>query len=461
MTAVFAGLLTKVGIYAILRLETLLFPASQISNLLLAAAALSLLIGIFGAVAQTDLKRVLSFTLVSHMGYMLFGIGMVTQMGMAATIYYVAHHITVQSTLFLAAGLIEHRGGTTNLIKLGGLQKLAPVIAVLFFIPAMNLAGIPPFSGFIGKVGLIEAGIAYDRTSGWILIAISVITSLLTLYAIAKIWNRAFWQEPSEEIIARDVPLPKVMGGATAAMIAFSLVLTVLAGPLMTYADEAASTVLERVPYVSAVLGDEAMRRSGVPDRRFRHPARRRRSGGRGMIARRLTDLRHSWLWMLLSVALWCLLWGGIDLKNLLGGLAVAVIVFVLFPMPPTGHELTLRPLRFAQFTLRFFADCVVSAVQVGYFALRPGPQPPSSVIAVTMASRSDFFLTFTGVLCTLVPGSVVVEAQRATGTLFLHTFNAGTPEAVEKARASVLAQEERLLRAVGRREVLEEAGLR
>jgi multicomponent Na+:H+ antiporter subunit D len=257
VTAVFAGLLTKVGIYAILRLETLLFPASQISNLLLAAAALSLIIGILGAVAQTDLKRVLSFTLVSHMGYMLFGIGMVTQMGMAATIYYVAHHITVQSTLFLAAGLIEHRGGTTNLIKLGGLQKLAPVIAVLFFIPAMNLAGIPPFSGFIGKVGLIEAGIHYDRTSGWLLIAASVVTSLLTLYAIAKIWNRAFWQEPSEEIVARDVPMPKVMTGATAAMIAFSLVLTVFAGPIMTYANEAATSVLERTPYVSAVLGDE------------------------------------------------------------------------------------------------------------------------------------------------------------------------------------------------------------
>ncbi len=258
VTAVFAGLLTKVGIYAILRLETLLFPFSQISNLLLAAAGLSLFIGILGAVAQTDLKRVLSFTLVSHMGYMLFGIGMVTQLGMAATIYYVAHHITVQSTLFLAAGLIEHRGGTTNLTRLGGLQKLAPLIAVLFFIPAMNLAGIPPFSGFIGKVGLIEAGIAYDSTAGWILIAVSVITSLLTLYAIAKIWNRAFWQEPSEEIITRDVPMPKVMTGATTAMIAFSLVLTVLAGPLMTYADEAAHSVLQRTPYVGAVLGDEA-----------------------------------------------------------------------------------------------------------------------------------------------------------------------------------------------------------
>ncbi|MCQ6289376.1 Na+/H+ antiporter subunit D, partial [Bacillus cereus] len=81
---------------------------------------------IMGEVAQNDLKRVLSFTLVSHMGYMLFGIGMSTKVGMAATIFYVAHHITVQSTMFLAAGLVEQRGGTTNLARLGGLAKVAP-----------------------------------------------------------------------------------------------------------------------------------------------------------------------------------------------------------------------------------------------------------------------------------------------------------------------------------------------
>ncbi|WP_422115493.1 Na+/H+ antiporter subunit E [Brachybacterium sp. UNK5269] len=175
----------------------------------------------------------------------------------------------------------------------------------------------------------------------------------------------------------------------------------------------------------------------------------------------RLKDLRRSWLWIVVSVALWCLLWGGIDLKNVLGGLLAAVLVFVLFPMPPTGHELTLRPLRFAHFVARFLWDVAVSAVQLSWFAIRPQPVPPSSVVAVKMASRSDFFLTFTGVLCTLIPGSVVVEAQRATGMLFMHTFAAGTPEEVEQARRRVLGQEERLLWAVGRREVLEEAGLR
>ncbi|MCL6422335.1 Na+/H+ antiporter subunit D [Brachybacterium sp. JHP9] len=258
VTAVFAGLLTKVGIYAIIRLETLLFPYSQLENLLLAAAGLSLVVGILGAVAQTDLKRVLSFTLVSHMGFMLFGIGMSTRLAMASTVFYVAHHITVQSTLFLAAGLIERRGGTTNLARLGGLAKTAPLIAILFLIPAMNLAGIPPMSGFIGKVGLVEAGIENGTAASWTLVGVSVLTSLLTLYAIAKVWNRAFWQSPPEDMASDPAPIPKVMHGATMALVGLSLVFTFAAGPLLSFADDAAVSIMDRSPYVSAVLGDQA-----------------------------------------------------------------------------------------------------------------------------------------------------------------------------------------------------------
>lgn len=175
----------------------------------------------------------------------------------------------------------------------------------------------------------------------------------------------------------------------------------------------------------------------------------------------RLKDLRRDWLWIVVSVALWCLLWGGVDLKNVLGGVVAALLVFVLFPMPPMGHELTLRPLRFTYFVLRFLVDVCVSAIELSWYAIRPQPVPPSSVVAVKMASHSDFFLTFTGVLCSLIPGSVVIEAQRATGMLYLHTFAAGTAEEVENARRIVLAQEKRLLWAIGRRELLEEAGLR
>jgi len=155
VTAVFAGLLTKVGVYAIIRTETLLFPNGQLNTVLMVASLLTMVIGILGAIAQVEIKRMLSFTLISHIGYMIFGISLGTTAGLAAAIFYTAHHITIQATLFLVTGLIERRGGTSSLDGLGGLLKVAPLLAFLFFIPAMNLGGIPPLSGFIGKLGLL------------------------------------------------------------------------------------------------------------------------------------------------------------------------------------------------------------------------------------------------------------------------------------------------------------------
>ena len=113
VTAVFAGLLTKVGVYAIIRTQTLLFPDGALDDVLLWAALATMVIGILGAVAQTDLRRILSFTLVSHIGYMVFGIALGTTAGLAGAIFYVAHHIAIQTTLFLVAGLIERQGGST------------------------------------------------------------------------------------------------------------------------------------------------------------------------------------------------------------------------------------------------------------------------------------------------------------------------------------------------------------
>ncbi len=254
VTAVFAGLLTKVGVYAIIRTQSLIFPDGQINGLLMWAALLTMVIGILGAVAQHDIKRLLSFTLVSHIGYMIFGISLGTEAGMAAAIFYVAHHITVQTTLFLVVGLMERQGGTTSLDKLGGLAKIAPGLAILFFIPAMNLAGIPPMSGFLGKVGLLQSGVAVGTPLATTLVVGSLLTSILTLYAIVKAWNKAFWQTPPEEI--QPMRLPRGMVGPTAALVAAGLSLTVLAGPLYSYAERASATLINRAEYVGAVLPD-------------------------------------------------------------------------------------------------------------------------------------------------------------------------------------------------------------
>lgn len=285
VTAVFAGLLTKVGIYAIVRTQTLLFPEHEMRSLLLWAAILTMIIGILGAVAQADIKRVLSFTLVSHIGFMLFGVAIASTLSLAGAIFYIVHHITVQTTLFLVAGLIEYRSGTTNLEKLGGLARVAPVLAVVFFVPAMNLAGIPPFSGFLGKLALLEGGVAEGDWLALTAVAASVITSLLTLYAIAKIWNRAFWQplevdeeheetaiamggslhglgqvstktkvESSWQVLSADTRLPRGMALPTVALALVTVALTVLAGPLFDYSHAAAVEMQDPQIYIDALL---------------------------------------------------------------------------------------------------------------------------------------------------------------------------------------------------------------
>jgi multicomponent Na+:H+ antiporter subunit D len=262
VTAVFAGLLTKIGVYAIIRTETLLFPGGELSNVLLVAALLTLTVAILGAIVQSDLKRVLSFTLVSHIGYMMFGIALGSVAGLAAAIFYAVHHITIQTALFLASGLVERRGGSTSSRRLGGLAHLAPVLGVLYFIPAMNLAGIPPLSGFVGKLGLFRAGVAEGGWLVYTVVAAGALTSLLTLYAVARIWNVAFWRSPleaenPEPVLLDPSPkgaLPPTMVAATAAMVAVGISLAVAAGPLWSLCTRATDDLVDRNAYVRTVL---------------------------------------------------------------------------------------------------------------------------------------------------------------------------------------------------------------
>ncbi|MFP5315215.1 MAG: Na+/H+ antiporter subunit D [Actinomycetes bacterium] len=296
VTAVFAGLLTKVGVYAMVRTETLLFPGDRINTLLMVVAMLTMIVGILGALAQSDIKRMLSFTLVSHIGYMVFGLAISTVIGLGAAVYYVAHHIIVQTSLFLVTGLIERRGGTANMDRLGGLAKISPFLALLFFVPGMNLAGIPPFSGFLGKLGLLQAGVELGTPLAFVLVGASVTTSLLTLLVIARVWNRAFWRRPEDathpdpilmstshdgsaattsgkvtghstgKFAGRNAVdlLPRTMVGATAGLVLLGVSLTVMGGPLFALSDQAAQQMLERTPYIDAVLGEGATEAAGT-----------------------------------------------------------------------------------------------------------------------------------------------------------------------------------------------------
>jgi multicomponent Na+:H+ antiporter subunit D len=264
-------------VYAIIRAHSLLFPAGGLDNVLLVAALLTMLIGVLGAIAQSDIKRLLSFTLVSHIGYMVFGIALATRPGMAGVIYYVTHHIIVQTTLFLVAGLIERQAGASTLRRLGGLATASPLLAMLFLVPALNLDGIPPFSGFLGKVALLQAGAQGGSVLAWVLVGGGVTTSLLTLYVVTRVYSKAFWRpraDAPEGALATASPavllddaddialidredvgrMPVGMLVPTMALIGVGLTLTVLAGPIFAYANRAATEVLDREQYITAVV---------------------------------------------------------------------------------------------------------------------------------------------------------------------------------------------------------------
>jgi multicomponent Na+:H+ antiporter subunit D len=259
VTAIFAGLLTKVGVYAIIRTQTLVFPDALPTWLVMAIAGATMVVGVLGAIAQDDVKRILSFHIISQVGYMVMGFGLATVAGLASAIFYMVHHIVVKTALFLSGGLIEHAGGSSRLSRLGDMVRSAPVIALLFGIPALSLAGMPPFSGFIAKFAVLDAT---AQSGQWIVLGAAVLTGLLTLFSMSKIWIGVFWA-PREEDVVADAPDharsrlggPILMVGPTAALATLSIAIGLWAGPLLDLTTRAAEELQTPTAYVEVVLG--------------------------------------------------------------------------------------------------------------------------------------------------------------------------------------------------------------
>ena len=251
-SAIFAGLLTKVGVYALIRVFTLIFvqDVQFTHNLILITAGLTMLTGVLGAVAQNEIRRILSFHIISQIGYMIMGLGIFTRFAVAASIFYVVHHMIVKTNLFLVAGVVQRMRGTYELKDLGGLYRTAPVLGALFLIPALSLSGIPPLSGFFAKLGLIRGGI---EAGTYAIVAVAVVTGFFTLYSMTKIWNEAFWKEqvtPTGE----GTVAPKTMTWPIGALAAITVAVGLGAGWLFEVSLEASAQVMERSTYIEAVL---------------------------------------------------------------------------------------------------------------------------------------------------------------------------------------------------------------
>lgn len=259
ISAFIAGLLTKVGMYALIRLFTLVFVTDQSLTIPLftVLAGFTMVIGVLGAASQNDFRKILSFHIVSQIGYMLMGLALFTPLAIAGSIYFIVHNILVKTNLFLISGVVAQRHGTFALKKLGGVYLQAPFLSVLFFISAFSLAGIPPFSGFWGKFMLAKAGFQIDSFA---IVITSLAVSLLTIFSMTKIWNEVFWKpkpetDPLDEVTSEaELRVNRFLHVPVIFMVLFILFIGVCAEPVVAVAHRAAEQLLNSEMYINAVL---------------------------------------------------------------------------------------------------------------------------------------------------------------------------------------------------------------
>jgi multicomponent Na+:H+ antiporter subunit D len=216
--------------------------------------------GVLGAMAQNEFRRILSFHIISQVGYMIMGLGLFTPLALAGSIFYIMHHIIVKTNLFLVSGVARRLQGSYQLDKLGGLYQSAPGLTIIFIISAFSLAGMPPLSGFWAKLILVKASL---DVAGYLIAATALGVGLLTLFSMAKIWAAAFWGAqpqgaPFVEAAMRFKLTPSRKIALYLPMITLGLLtatIGLMSQPFFELATHAAEQLLNPADYVQAVLG--------------------------------------------------------------------------------------------------------------------------------------------------------------------------------------------------------------
>lgn len=256
VTALFSGLLTKVGVYAIYRVDSVVFAGAPGLRLpLLVVASVTMVLGVLGAVGRGTMREILSFHMVSQIGYLLLAVGVFGPAALAAGVFFLVQYIVVKTSLFLSAGAVEALEGTGDLDALGGLVRSRPLLAGAFATAALSLAGFPPLSGFVAKLALVRA--AFDAGRGWAA-GVAVVVSFLTLLSMVKIWNAVFWGKHPDPLPARPPEPTRARSRAIVAPAAVTAVLTLVVGlgaqGLWVMAERAGRTLSDPSAFVRAVL---------------------------------------------------------------------------------------------------------------------------------------------------------------------------------------------------------------
>lgn len=249
--ALFGALLTKVGIYSIFRTYTLLFYHDQAytHTLLGMLGILTIIIGIIGAVGYWDLKKIIIYNIIIAIGVITFGISLMNEQALIGTAFYIIHDMIIKAALFLLIGIMIKLAGTNNLREISGLIRTYPVLGWSFFIAAISLAGIPPFSGFTGKLLILQGAAAESAYLG---MAVVLLSSLFVLYSVMKIFINGFWGE-AKQYPKKDIPYKKLLFPAVL-LVALSISYGLGTEFVYPFISQAAETLLHPDIYLDAVL---------------------------------------------------------------------------------------------------------------------------------------------------------------------------------------------------------------
>ena len=252
IAALFAALLTKVGIYCIIRTFTLIFPHQpQITHeILMWLAALTMIMGAMGVIAYWRIKQILAYNVIVSVGFILFGVAVASEAALSGAVYYLIHDMIAKALIFILGGAIISIAGTDKLREISGLIHFRPVLGWLFFLSALALAGVPPLSGFVGKVMILQGGV---QAKAFVLVGLSLLSSLLVLYSVMKVFIHSFWgetllSEGEEKSTGKGALLPSFI--LAALVVGFGLG----AEEIMFYVRQAVEPLVNPAIYIEAVL---------------------------------------------------------------------------------------------------------------------------------------------------------------------------------------------------------------
>jgi multicomponent Na+:H+ antiporter subunit D len=253
VSALFGSLLTKVGIYALFRVFTLIFVGETgftHHTIILTLGAGTMFFGALGAIFQTNVRSILAYLIISHIGYLVMGLGLYSELATAGSIYYIAHHIIVGACLFLLAGVMKKITGTEDIREMGGLLHRFPVLGWTFFIAALSLAGIPPFSGFFSKLVLMQGAVEQGQ---FLITGVVLLAGFLTLFPMIKVFQCAFWGEEKPVLEQGDFNYLKLMP-VSVVLVTMSILMGLGAQFMMKYATLVAEQMMNPQVYIDAVL---------------------------------------------------------------------------------------------------------------------------------------------------------------------------------------------------------------